>query len=88
MQNCRPGWSTKHRCQACSQAHISRVAKLSWNNLVVQNLRAFLILYVNTIKLIMCAQEKMEVSSISQRPRLSSIKISGDLSLATKIEQQ
>ena len=47
----------------------------------------FFILYVKTMKWIICAQETIEVSSVSQRPKLSPIKIS-DLSLATKIEQQ
>ena len=36
----------------------------------------------------MCLQEKIELSSISQRPRLGSTNISGDLSLATKMKQQ
>ena len=43
--------------------------------------------YVITIKLIMCVQEKIECSSMSQRPGLSSTRFSA-LSLATKIKQQ
>ena len=55
---------------------------------MLQNLRAFFIIYVKTIKWIMHVQEEIEVSSIPQIPRLSSIKISEDLSLATKKKQQ
>ena len=50
-----------------------------------QNLRAYFILYGITIKLIM--QVKIELSSMLQRPRLSSSKILRDLPLATKIKQ-
>ena len=39
---------------------------------MVQNLRAYPILHVATIKWIVCAQENIELSSMSQRPRLSS----------------
>ena len=55
---------------------------------MVQDLRHYLMLYDITIKCAMCMQEKIEFVSISQRPRLSSTKISGDISLATKINQQ
>ena len=46
---------------------------------MVQNLRAYSILHVATIKwiIIMCMQENIELSSMSQRPRLSS-SMSGD----------
>ena len=54
---------------------------------MVQNLRAYSILHVVTIIWIMCVQENIELSSMSQRPRLSSTMISGDLSLATTIMQ-
>ena len=50
-----------------------------------KNLRAYFILCVTTIKWKMCVQEKIELSSKSQRLRLRSTKISGDLSLATEI---
>ena len=36
---------------------------------------------------LMCVREKIELSSILQRPRLSSTKILGDLSLTIKINQ-
>ena len=55
---------------------------------MVQNTRAYFILYVITIKCIKCTQEKTEFSSMLQRPRLISTKVLGDLSLATKIKQQ
>ena len=43
---------------------------------MVQNLRAFFtVCYQNQI----CMQEKIELSSMSQRPRVSSTKILGDL---------
>ena len=54
---------------------------------MVQNLRAFSILHVATIKWIMCVQENVELHSMSQRPRLSSSIISGDFSLAIAIIQ-
>ena len=73
--------------QACSQACSSRVARLSSRNHEVQNLRAHFILHIITIKWLMCVQEKIELSSMSQRPRLSSSKVSGDLSFAAKIKQ-
>ena len=47
---------------------------------MVQNLRAYFMLHVITIKWMMCVQEKLELTVTSQRPRLSSTKISGDLS--------
>ena len=52
---------------------------------MVQNMRAYSILHCITIK---CMQEKMEFSSMLQRPRLISTKLLGDFSLATKIKQQ
>ena len=55
---------------------------------MVQNLRAYVILYVITIKCIECMQEKVEFSCMLQRPTLISTKILGVLSLATKIKQQ
>ena len=54
---------------------------------MVQDLRAYSILHVVAIKWILCVQEKSELSSMSQRPRLSSSIISGDLSLATRMMQ-
>ena len=54
---------------------------------MVQNLRAYSILHVATIKWIMCVQENIELSSMSQGPRLSSSIISGDFSLDTTIMQ-
>ena len=51
---------------------------------MVQNLRDYLV----TIKWTARVQEKIELSSISQRPKLSSSKVSGNLSLATKIRQK
>ena len=72
--------------QAYSQACASGVAKLSQRNHMVQNLRAYFILCV--FKWILCVEEIINFSSMSQRPRRSSNKISGDLSLVTKIKQQ
>ena len=73
--------------QARSQVCVTWVAKLSWWNHVVQNLRAYSIRHVATIKSLMCVQGNIELSSMSQRPRLSSFIISGDFSLATTIMQ-
>ena len=55
---------------------------------MVQNMRAYFILYIITIKCINCMQEKTEFCYMLQRPRLISTKVLGDLSLATKIKQQ
>ena len=55
---------------------------------MVQNVRAYFTLNVIAIKWIMRVQEKIELSSMSRRLSLSSTKISGDLSSATKIKQQ
>ena len=55
---------------------------------MVQNLRAHFILYIITIKCIKRMQERIEFSCMPQGPRLISIKILGDLSLATKTKQQ
>ena len=55
---------------------------------MVQNMSAYFILYVITIKCIECMQEKIEFSRMLQRPRLISTKILGYLSLATKTKQQ
>jgi len=46
------------------------------------------ILYVIKTKYTMGVQEKIEISSMSQRPRFSRTKISGYLSLSTNIKQQ
>ena len=54
---------------------------------MVQNLRAYFILYVITIKCIKCMQGKIEFPCMLQKPRLISTKILGDLSMATKIKQ-
>ena len=53
-----------------------------------QNLRAYFVLYAITIKWIMCVEKRINLSSMSQRPRLISSNISGDLCLTTKIKQQ
>ena len=62
-----------------------RGGKLLWKKHVVQCLRAYFIQYFIAIKWIgcvcVCVQEKIEISSMSQRPRLSSTNISGDSSL-------
>ena len=55
---------------------------------MVQNMRAYFILYVITIKCIKSMQEELEFSCMLQRPRLISTKVSADLSLATMIKQQ
>ena len=81
-------WGQGGKCplyQAHSQACVSGVAKLSQRYHVVQNLGAYFIFYVIKIKWIICLQEKIELSSMSQRARWSSSEISGDLSLVTKI---
>ena len=54
--------------QARSQACVSMVAKFSQRNHVVQNLRAYIMLHVVTIKWMMCVQEKIELTVTSQRP--------------------
>ena len=54
---------------------------------MVQNLRAYSILHVVAVKWIMCAQENVELPSMSQRLRLSSSIISDDFSFATAIMQ-
>ena len=54
----------------------------------MRSLKAYFILYVIEIKWIMCVQKKTELCSMSQRSKWSSIKISGDLSFATKKKQQ
>ena len=41
---------------------------------MLQNIRSYLVLYPITIKWAMFVREKIELVSISQRPRLSSIK--------------
>ena len=74
--------------QARSQAYLSGVANFHWKNHVVQNMRAYFILFFITIKCINCMQEKTEFSCMLQRPRLISTKLLGELSLATKIKQQ
>ena len=55
---------------------------------MVQNLRAYFILYVVAIKCIEFMQEKIEFSCKLQRPRLIPTKILGELSLATKTKEQ
>ena len=54
---------------------------------MVQNLRAYFMLYVITIKCINCMQERIEFSRMLQGPNLISTTILGDLSLATMIKQ-
>ena len=55
------------------------------SNHMVQDLRAHFILYVIAIKRMMYAQEKIELSSVSQRSWLSLTENLRDLSLDTKI---
>ena len=55
---------------------------------MVQNLSAYFILYVITIKCIKWMQDRIEFSCMLQRPRLISTKILGYLSLAIKTKQQ
>ena len=55
---------------------------------MIQNLRAYFIFYVITIKCIKCMQDRNELSCMLQRPRLISSKILGCLSLAAKTKQQ
>ena len=55
---------------------------------MIQNLRAYFILYVITIRFINFMQERIEFSCILQGPRLISPKILGCLSLATETKQQ
>ena len=54
---------------------------------MAQNPRACSIRHVVAVKWIICMQENIELSSMSQRPRLSSSIISADLSLAATIMQ-
>ena len=54
------------------------VARFSGRNDMTQNQRACFIFYDITINLNSCVQEKNQAFSMSQRPMLSSIKISGD----------
>ena len=55
---------------------------------MVQNMRAYFILYVITITCIKCMQEMTEFCYMLQKPRLISSKVLEDLFLATKIKQQ
>ena len=55
---------------------------------MLQSLRRYFILFLITIKRIMGVQEKIGLSSVSQRPRLRSTKMAGDLSFAAKINEQ
>ena len=55
---------------------------------MVQNMRAYFIICVITIKCINCIQEKTEFFYKLQRPTVISNKVLGDLSLATKIQQE
>ena len=54
---------------------------------MVRNLRSYFILYVIIFNGTMCVREKMEFSNILQRPKLSSTDMSGDITIAMKIEQ-
>ena len=83
-ERCYPPRSVKPVARSVLQG----VVKMSWNNHVVQNMRAYFIPYVITIKRIMRVQEKIELSYLSQVTRLSSTKISRNILLATKIKQQ
>ena len=71
---------------------VARSVLQGWRNCTggitwYKNLRAYFILHVVTIKWIMSVQENIELSSMSQRPRLSYSIIYGDYSLATRIMQ-
>ena len=55
---------------------------------MIQNLRAYFILYVITINCMKCMQDRIEFSCMLQGPRLISTIILGCLSLATKTKQQ
>ena len=66
--------------QACSQGSVPGVAKVSWRNHVVQNIRACFIPYAITIKWIMHLREKIDLASMLQRSRLSLTKIPGNIS--------
>ena len=59
---------------------------------MVQNLRAYFMRHhdghVITIKWVTFVQEKIEFAGMTQRPRLRSTKISGDLSFVAKVNQQ
>ena len=67
MLSCHETKSFAKKIQAHSQICATGVAKLSWRNHLAQNLKVYFILYVITIKLRMCLQEKIELSSLSQR---------------------
>ena len=54
---------------------------------MVHNLRAYFKLHVITIRWMMCAG-KIELTGMSQIPRWSSTRISGDLYFLAKIKQQ
>ena len=54
---------------------------------MVKNLRAYFILHVATIKWIMCVQENIELSSMSQRSKLTCSINSGDFTIAIAIMQ-
>ena len=54
---------------------------------MIHNLRAYFILYFIIINWIMCVQENIELSSLSQRPGLCSSINKGDFSSATRILQ-
>ena len=74
--------------QASSLAYALGVTRLSQRNHVVQNLRAYFILHVITIKVAICVLEKIELFRMPERPRPSLQDILEDLSLARKIKQQ
>ena len=78
---------------AGSQTCVSGAAKFSRRSHVVRNLRVYFILYAIKIKWIACSQKQLnflvchrdQVSGIrGQRSGCSSIKVSGDLSFATR----
>ena len=91
---CKTKWITDQRGQlqrsndamnqARSQPCVAEVAKFSRRNHVVQYLRSHFMLYAIKVKWVICVQGKNEVLSMWQTRRLSSIKISWDLSLAAK----
>ena len=62
--------------QARSHVCVAGVARVHWRNHVVQNMKACNIIHVVIVKWIMCVQENIDLSGMSQRPRLSSSTIS------------
>ena len=68
-------FSFMYHMHAHSQASVSRVAKLTWRYNMVKSIRAHFVLYVSTIKRIMCVQENFELYYLLQKSKLSFTKI-------------